>query len=165
MIFLVSSGFSLGTLPWMPFLPSLCLLVESWALTLIEASDACSSLDVVLGSFMTSDESSLRSWSNFGRPATPGKVHHCYKFSPFVDNGSDRGSLQSQSLRLYIPFQTDTCQLFCLFCFVSTIICSWISLDCGMRCCSLSMLHFVRQVLFKWFLDSTGLAVIRPGCV
>ncbi len=34
------------------------------------------------------DESSLRSWSNFGRPATPGKVHHCYKFSPFVDNGS-----------------------------------------------------------------------------
>ncbi len=24
------------------------------------------------------DESSLRSWSNFGRPATPGKLHHCY---------------------------------------------------------------------------------------
>ncbi len=45
------------------------------------------------------DESSLRSWSNFGRPATPGKVHHCYKFSPFVDNGSDHGSLESQSLR------------------------------------------------------------------
>ncbi len=45
------------------------------------------------------DESSLRSWSNFGRPATTGKVHHCYKFSPFVDNGSDRGSLESQSLR------------------------------------------------------------------
>ncbi len=37
--------------------------------------------------------------SNFGRPATPGKVHHCSKFSPFVDNGSDRGSLESQSLR------------------------------------------------------------------
>ncbi len=35
------------------------------------------------------DESSLRSWSNFGRPATPEKVHHCSKFSPFVDNGSD----------------------------------------------------------------------------
>ncbi len=45
------------------------------------------------------DESSLRSWSNFGRTATSGKVHHCYKFSPFVDNGSDRGSLESQSLR------------------------------------------------------------------
>ncbi len=45
------------------------------------------------------DESSLRSWSNFGRPATPGKDHHCYKFSPFVDNGSDRGLLESQSLR------------------------------------------------------------------
>ncbi len=45
------------------------------------------------------DELSLRSWSNFGRPTTPGTVHHCSKFSPFVDNGSDRGSLESQSLR------------------------------------------------------------------
>ncbi len=44
------------------------------------------------------DESSLCSWSNFGRPVAPGKVHHCYKFSSFVDNGSDRGSLESQSL-------------------------------------------------------------------
>ncbi len=52
--FLVNSGFYLGTLPWMPFLPSLFLIVESWTLTLIEASEACSSLDVVLGSFMTS---------------------------------------------------------------------------------------------------------------
>ncbi len=30
---------------------------------------------------------------------TPGKVHHCSKFSLFVDNGSDRGPLESQSLR------------------------------------------------------------------
>ncbi len=52
--FSISSGFCLGTLPWMPFLPSLFLIVESWTLTLIEASEACSSLDVVLGSFMTS---------------------------------------------------------------------------------------------------------------
>ncbi len=42
--FLVSSGYCLGTLPWMPFLTQ----------TLIEASEACSSLDVVLGSYMTS---------------------------------------------------------------------------------------------------------------
>ncbi len=42
---------------------------------------------------------SLSSWSNFGRPATPGKVHRSSKFSPFVDNGSDRGSLESQHLR------------------------------------------------------------------
>ncbi len=53
-VLLVSSDFCLGTLPWMPFLPSLFLIVESWTLTLIEASEACSSLDVVLGSFMTS---------------------------------------------------------------------------------------------------------------
>ncbi len=45
------------------------------------------------------DESTLRSWSNCGRPVTPGKVHHCYKFSLFVDNGSYRGSLESQILR------------------------------------------------------------------
>ncbi len=44
------------------------------------------------------DESSLHSWSNFGRPSTPGKVHHFSKFSSFVDNGSDRGLLESQSL-------------------------------------------------------------------
>ncbi len=49
-----SAGFCLGTLPWMPFLTSLFLIVESWTLTLIEASEACRSLDVVLGSFMTS---------------------------------------------------------------------------------------------------------------
>lgn len=34
--------FTLGTLPWMPFLPSLFLMVESWTLTLTEASEACS---------------------------------------------------------------------------------------------------------------------------
>ncbi len=34
------------------------------------------------------DESLLRSWSR-----------HCSKFSPFVDNGSERGLLESQSLR------------------------------------------------------------------
>ncbi len=45
------------------------------------------------------DESSLRSWGNFGWPATPGKVHHCSMFSPFVDNGSHCGSLESQSFR------------------------------------------------------------------
>ncbi len=50
----VSSGFCLGTLSWMPFLPSLFLIVESQTLTLIEASEVCSSLNVVLGSFMTS---------------------------------------------------------------------------------------------------------------
>ncbi len=96
--FLVSNGFCLGTLPWMPFLPSFFLIVESWTLTLIEASEACSSLDVVLGSFMTSWMSRRCALGVIlvGRPLL---VHHCSKFSPFVDNGSDRGSLESQSLR------------------------------------------------------------------
>ncbi len=55
--FLVSSDFYLSTLPWMLFLPSLFLIVESWTLNLIEvqfSSEVCSSLDVVLGSCMTS---------------------------------------------------------------------------------------------------------------
>ncbi len=98
------------------FFPSLFLIAESWTLTLIEASEACSSLDVVLGSLMTS-------WMCrhcalgvilVGRPLL-GRFTTVPSFSPFVDNGSDRGSLESQSLRkwLYNPFQTDTCQLFC----------------------------------------------------
>ncbi len=43
---------------------------------------------------MTLDESLLRSWSNFGSPDT------CSMFSRFVDNGSDRGSLESQTLEM-----------------------------------------------------------------
>ncbi len=57
---------------------------------LIEASEACSSLDVVLGSFSFG--------VNFGKMTAPGKVPRS-KFSPCVDNVSDRGSLESQSLR------------------------------------------------------------------
>ncbi len=37
-----------------PFLPSLFLTVESWTLTLTDSSEACSSLDVVVRSFVTS---------------------------------------------------------------------------------------------------------------
>lgn len=39
------------------------------------------------------------SWSNFGRPFTPGKVHHYPKLSPFVDNGSQCGLLEYQTVR------------------------------------------------------------------
>ncbi len=65
------------------FLPSLFLIAESWTLTLIEASEACSSLDVVLGSFMTFWMSRHCALGVIlvGRP-TPGKVHHRSKFSP-----------------------------------------------------------------------------------
>ncbi len=51
------------------------------------------------------NKSSLHSCSNFGRPATPGKVHHCSKFSPFVDNGSDRSLLCPKALEMALePF-------------------------------------------------------------
>lgn len=154
--FLVSSGFCLGTLPWMPFFPSLFLIVESWTMTLIETNEACSSLDVVLGSFMTSWMSRRCALGVIlvGRPL----LGRFITVSPFVDNGSDHGSLESQSLRN--GFITLSRLIRQLFCFLSVLE---FSLDCGMKCCSLSMLHFVRQVLFKWFLDSKGLAVTRPG--
>ncbi len=145
-------------LPWMPFLPSLFLIVESWTLTLIEASEASSSLDVVLGSFMTSWMSHRCSLGVIlvGRPSWKGST--LFQSSPFMDNGSDRGSLESQSLRNgFITLS----RLIHVNYFV--LICSWISLDRGMMCCSLSMLHFVRPALFKCFLDSTGLTVNRPG--
>ncbi len=68
--------------------------------TLIEASEAYGSLDVVLGSFMTSWKSRRCALGVIlvGRTLL-GKVHHCSHFSPFVDNGSDCGFLESQSLK------------------------------------------------------------------
>ncbi len=51
------------------------------------------------------DEASLCSWSNFGRPATPGKDHHCSKFSTFVDNGSDlRNGLITLSRLIHVNY-------------------------------------------------------------
>lgn len=95
----------------MPFLLSLIIFfptVESWTLTLSKKSEVCSSLNVVLGSFVNSwscPELSMRSWSNFSGPATPSKVQHWSKFSPFVDNGSHSGSLESQSIFGYFFFK------------------------------------------------------------
>ncbi len=60
------------------------------------------------------DELSLRSWSNFGRPDTPGKVHQCSKISLFLYNASDHGLLESQSLRNdFITISRLIRQLFC----------------------------------------------------
>ncbi len=90
------------------------------------------------------DESLLRSRSYFGRLATPGKVHHCSKCSPFVDNGSlTVVRWCPNALEMVYPFP-DWYMSTILF-----LICSWISLDRGMMCCSLSMLYFFRQLLFK----------------
>lgn len=44
----IRSGFCLGTLPWMPFLPSFFHFVESWELTFTEASQLCRTLHVVM---------------------------------------------------------------------------------------------------------------------
>ncbi len=46
-----------------------------WIMTLIEASEACSSFRCCSGFFYDLlDESSLHSWSKLGRPATPGRI-------------------------------------------------------------------------------------------
>ena len=65
-----------------------------------EASEACSSLDVVLGSFVTSWMSHLFSLVVIlvGRPLL-GKFTTVPIFLPCVDNGSHSGSLESRRLR------------------------------------------------------------------
>ncbi len=114
-LFLVRNGFCLGTLAWMPFLPSLFLIVESWTLTLIEASEACSSLDVVLGSCMTSWMSHhcalgviLVDQPHLGRFTTVPSFLPLWIMALTVV----RWSLKAFEM-VYNPFQTDACQLFC----------------------------------------------------
>ncbi len=85
----------LGTLPWMPFFHSLFLIVKSFTLTLIDASKACSSLDVVLGSFMTS-------WMS----------RHC-ALGVILVGRPPLGRFTTVPSFLHNTFQTDTCQLFC----------------------------------------------------
>ena len=51
---LVISGFHLATFPWIPFLPSLFPIVESWTLNLAVAREPSSSLDVRMGYRVTS---------------------------------------------------------------------------------------------------------------
>ncbi len=111
MFFLLRSGFGLGTLPCRPFLPSLFLMLESWTLTLTEASEAFRCCCGVFCDLL--DESSQSFRNGF------------ITFSRLID------------LNYFL-------------------ICSWISLDLNMMCSfwgSFGLLHFVRQVLFKWFLD------------
>ena len=76
LFFLVSSCFGLGTVPWMPLLSSLFLIVESWTLTLTEASEACRALDVFT--------SKTSCWCTLGVSLVGWPLLFC----PFVDNGS-----------------------------------------------------------------------------
>ena len=62
-------------------------------LLMVESCNVCSSLDVCLY-FL--DKSSLWSGKKFGRPATPVKIVYGSKFSPFGNNGSHCGFLESQ---------------------------------------------------------------------
>lgn len=48
--------------------------------------------------------STLSAFSSCCRSANPGTVHHCFIFSPFVDNGSYYGSLESQNFTVEIVF-------------------------------------------------------------
>ena len=125
---------------WMPFLCSVFLILESWTLSLTNASEAHNALDVVLGSFETS-------WINhkFGRSATSGKAHRCSMFSPFVDKNSHCGLLESQSHRNGFVTRCQVGWFQWLF-----LICLLISFDWGMMCCflrSFSLIHIVRFYL------------------
>ncbi len=102
---------------------SLFLIVESWTLNLIEASEACSSLDVFLGSLMTSWMSRhcalgviLVGQPLMGRFTTVPSFLHLWIMALTVVRWSPK-ALEW----LYNPFQTDTCQLFCF----SSVLESW----------------------------------------
>lgn len=82
--------FCLATLPWIPFSPSLFLMVKSWMLTISEANEACRSLLVCLSSWMS--------------------YHHRSKFSPFGVYSSHCIHWSHGSYNwLCNPFQADIC--------------------------------------------------------
>ncbi len=85
---------------WEPFLPSLFLMVESMDTDLNWGKRGLQFFRCCCGVFCDLlDELSLHSWGNFGRAGHSWKVHHCSMFSPFVNNVSHCGSLESQSFR------------------------------------------------------------------
>lgn len=71
-------------------------IAESWTLTKSRRSDYCSALDV-MDLWRPSEWVVMRSWSNFSRLATLGKVHHCSMFSLCVEDGSHCVLLKSHS--------------------------------------------------------------------
>ena len=75
----------------LPLQPSLFLIVGSWTLTWTEVKEACSPLDVILGSSVSSWMSRWCSWSDLRRSANPGEVRH----------SSESESLDMNLLRLF----------------------------------------------------------------
>lgn len=105
--------FCFEAVPLLLSFPGLCL-VESWTLT----TEVCSNSDIALVSFVTF-------WMSRRQciPAVTfcwlGKLvnaHHCSMFLIFVENVSDCGSLQYQSLKECVcnPFHTANCPHHCV---------------------------------------------------
>lgn len=82
--FPVSSGFSLGTLPWISFFSTFFLMDSRMPRTRKD----CRSLDVEIGFFfdLLSVFFIFCSWSEFGRTMTSWKIHYCLRVSPHVRN-------------------------------------------------------------------------------
>ena len=155
-IFLVSSGFILGILPWTPFMPSLSFLLLNhphWP-QLSQVRPAL--LQMLLR--VLSLASQMNCWCVLGVIL----VHQCSKFSSFLDNCSHRGSLEiSKAVQMAFKPFSDWCMSMNLF-----LTCSEISFNCSLMCCFLtlfSLFHFARQVLFKGLPYSTGLAASNLG--
>ena len=103
---LVSSGFNISTLmnPFFAQSFSYCGVMNT---NIAEAREPCRSLDVLLGSYVTSWISCHQCpWRNFGRPATPGNIYLCSSCSLFGDNGSHSGVPDLQEWLCY-PLQTE----------------------------------------------------------
>lgn len=66
--FFDSSAFHLETLPLLPFLADFFLTLELWILTLTKASESCSSLDLVLGSWVITWNFKIRRTRSANKP-------------------------------------------------------------------------------------------------
>ncbi len=88
-----------------------------------------------------------------------GKVHHCSHFSPFVDNGSDCGFYGVPKLKngFITLSRTDACPtILFLICFLNFFRSRHdVMLFKHASLCQTGSINL--------FIDSTGLAVIRPG--
>lgn len=156
--FLVSIGFVLRNHQCMSSFLSLFVIIELWTLTLTEVTETetCSSLNIVLGSFVTFLMSRwcvigviLEHRTPLGKFAAVPCSPHLWIMALWFSQNLRNGSV---TLSRMIDANDFVFQMF-------------LSLDHAIMCCfltSFSLFHFVRQILFKWLFDSTDLAVIRP---
>lgn len=121
-------------------------------MTLIEVNEACSSLDVLLGSFVTLLEEILVGRQPLGRPEAA-------QFSLFVEKDSHCGSPESRSHRNVFATPPRLMDLNGSF----TPVLLQVAASCAASLRPFSRLHLAGQVLLNRCVDGTGLTVLMSG--